>query len=39
MSDHDELGRTLRTLLLQEADTMDIDTREATERLTRGCTP
>ena len=39
MSDHDELGRTLRTLLLQEADTMDIDTREATERLTRELGP
>ena len=35
MSDHDELGRTLRTLLLQEADAMDIDTQEATERLAR----
>ena len=39
MSDHDELGRTLRTLLLQEADAMDIDTREATERLTRELGP
>ncbi len=39
MSDHDELGRTLRTLLLQEADAMDIDTREATERLARELGP
>ena len=39
MSEYDELGRTLRTLLLQEADAMDIDTREATERLTRELGP
>ena len=39
MSEYDELGRTLRTLLLQEADAMDIDTHEATERLVRELGP
>jgi hypothetical protein len=40
MSDgYDELGRTLRTLLLEEAEAMEIDTHTASERLARELAP
>jgi Tol biopolymer transport system component len=39
MSENHELGQTLRTLLMQEADAMEIDTHEATERLVRELGP
>ena len=40
MSDrYDELGHTLRTLLLEEAEVMEIDTHTASERLARELTP
>jgi Tol biopolymer transport system component len=38
-ADHDDLGRTLRALLLEEAETMDINTASASERLERELRP